>query len=143
MKGIYHNTASVIIAGAAAGVAVVTGDLAYLDAAAGALFGIFAGPDQDQLTINKAEWAVVKYLPVGGWLWLALWDLYARAIPHRSPVSHFPIIGTAGRALYLAALWLLAAWWQQYDTALVLQIPPGFFVGWAVSDAAHFVMDLF
>jgi uncharacterized metal-binding protein len=33
-----------------------------------------------------------------------LWLPYQRAIPHRSPVSHWPILGTAGRLVYVAVL---------------------------------------
>ena len=36
--------------------------------------------------------------------WLNSWWLYRDAMPHRSMWSHGPIIGTAGRLIYLAAL---------------------------------------
>lgn len=38
------------------------------------------------------------------WLLRFIWWLYMRLIPHRSPLSHWPIIGTLGRLLYLGLI---------------------------------------
>jgi uncharacterized metal-binding protein len=124
----------------------VGGDGAALAAGAGCAAGVLLTPDLDQLTINKGEWAVVKYLPVIGWGWLALFDLYARALPHRSPLSHWPLVGTAGRLAYLA-LWGWLAWLALGRPPLTVSAEALRLLAWAaaglaVSDALHWAMDV-
>jgi len=117
-----------------------------LCAAGGCLLGIFVNPDLDQLTIERAEWRIIKWLPVIGWAWLMLWDIYARVCKHRGVLSHFPIIGTVGRVLYLE-LWDLAFWLARDQPAPVMVTPQqmrcalGAFIGLAVSDCLHWLMD--
>jgi uncharacterized metal-binding protein len=60
--------------------------------------GMF-GPDLDIHSNQSIRW---------GWLaWI--WQPYRQAIPHRSMLSHGPIIGTLIRLGYLG-LWLLLGW---------------------------------
>jgi uncharacterized metal-binding protein len=49
-----------------------------------------------------------------------IWYPYQRLIPHRSPVSHWPILGTVGRLTYLAVLALPAILIADYDVAPIL-----------------------
>lgn len=62
--------------------------------AAGAYAGLWVNPDLDLKGNARARWRKLGL----GWLWIP----YDRLIRHRSPLSHGPIIGTAGRLAYLA-----------------------------------------
>jgi uncharacterized metal-binding protein len=75
----------------------------------GCLLGTVLTPDLDQIGISKNEWDMVKKLGPLGFLWCALWWPYAASIRHRSPISHLPLLGTAIRLVYCAAL-LITAW---------------------------------
>jgi uncharacterized metal-binding protein len=82
--------------------------------AGGCLAGLVIDPDLDMRHFTYAEDVVRS--SVGGLLagvWYGLWWPYTRLIPrHRHPLSHFPIVGTLGRVLYLllvfGLLWYLA-----------------------------------
>ena len=71
----------------------------------GCLTGLIIDPDLDIENITRSEWQVIKRFWIFGMLWVVFWYPYARAIPHRSPLSHWPLIGTAGRVFYLL-LWV-------------------------------------
>jgi len=147
MNGKAHATASVAAAiPTGMIVAVILGPDVGLCATAGCLAGVFVTPDLDQLSVSRSEWNIIKRLPCIGWGWLALWDAYARIIPHRSIWSHLPILGTAGRLAYLEAL--DCAWWLLRGmpdpvpvTAAQMRYAAGVFIGLAVSDTMHWVMD--
>lgn len=114
-------------------------------AGAGCFSGIPLTPDLDQLSISRSEWKIVRWLPVFGWAWLAIWDPYARLIKHRSPLSHWPGIGTAGRLAYLRgwiALWNLMAEHTFCPEQLPLFVSLPWIAGLAVSDTLHFVFDI-
>lgn len=79
---------------------------------AGSLFisGYFLSPDLDTRSIPFKRWGVLRYL----------WEPYRVLIPHRSPLSHGPFIGTLIRLIYLGAwicifsiptLWLTHFFW--------------------------------
>jgi uncharacterized metal-binding protein len=68
-------------------------------AAAFLVGGLWLSPDLDTRSNATRRWGVL------GWLW---WP-YRRWLPHRSPLSHSPLVGSAGRLLYLALLLGLAA----------------------------------
>ena len=143
-SGKAHAMASLIAAMPTAGVAgIMFGPGAGLGAAAGCLAGIFCGPDQDQQTLVKGEWWIVRYVPVVGWQWMSLWDIYARLIPHRHWLSHFPIVGTALRLAYMAGVGSLI--WLALHRPPLPCVPPGFLhgfaLGLAVSDSMHWCMD--
>ena len=78
-----------------------------------------------------------------------LWQLYlfpyAKIIPHRSFLSHAPVIGTLLRIGYLCLPPLLLALALDVDLPAVSIIAwwlAGWtFVGLAVSDTAHWIMD--
>jgi uncharacterized metal-binding protein len=58
--------------------------------------GLMFGPDLDIHSNQSVRW---------GWLrWM--WQPYRRAIPHRSALSHGPVIGTVCRLLYVG-LWII------------------------------------
>lgn len=59
--------------------------------------GLLLSPDLDTRSNATRRWGPLK------WLW---WP-YRRFLSHRSLISHTPVIGTAGRLLYLSVLLLL------------------------------------
>jgi uncharacterized metal-binding protein len=98
--------------GPALGVAgVVSAGLGFL------LGGLWLSPDLDTRSNATRRWGLLR------WLW---WP-YRKVLPHRSLFSHSPLLGTAVRLAYLAAL-LLAG-----SVALSpLGAPaPSVWIGWA------------
>ena len=62
---------------------------------AGYLFGaLMLGPDLDTRSIHYKRWGVLR------WIWIP----YRGSLRHRSPVSHWPIVGTVVRVIYVL-LW--------------------------------------
>ena len=150
-----HGTVTAILAtaGGLLGTAL-TGNLAAAAvAAAGCLFGLVCDPDLDQPGITQAEGRLLRKMWVLGVVWFAVWYPYGKAIPHRHPLSHWPIVGTVGRLLYLSLVGLLIYWvigGLSPDAAhwVALQVGriPGEFIRWfvfglAVSDTAHWLFD--
>lgn len=91
--------------------------------AAGCMFGLVLTPDLDvdqwtrshTLVRRSAGWLV-------GSLWYLFWWPYARLIPHRSPLSHTPVVGTLLRLMYILALPAMGWWLLASSTAIPL--PP-------------------
>ena len=119
----------------------------------GCLAGVILSPDLDISSRTRSEYLVYRYMGrFPGALWFAFWWLYARLIPHRSPLSHWPIIGTMGRFLYVylfgGFLWYGAAWLITGTGAWIpmfqwLQTPTFAWalVGLSLADTLHFFMD--
>jgi uncharacterized metal-binding protein len=108
----------------------------------GCLAGILLTPDLDQETISSSEYSLIKYTLGLGFLWAMLWYPYARLCRHRSPLSHWPVLGTAGRLLYIClplAAYQYFTGWQMPKQWLPLL--PFAVAGLALSDALHFVFD--
>jgi uncharacterized metal-binding protein len=94
-----HDTSCLAVAGLLAVGGLVKGRESFY-MAAGAALGMFVHPDWDYAEIRGvvAELGPFKYLV----------RPYGLAIPHRSFLSHGPLIGTAGRLVYIfLPLWLL------------------------------------
>lgn len=67
-------------------------------ASAGVLFGgLMLSPDLDIKSKPWRRWGLLRFL----------WTPYQKVVPHRSVLSHSPLIGTAGRLIYLAIPTLL------------------------------------
>ena len=69
-------------------------------AAAFLIGGLWLSPDLDTRSNATRRWGPLALL----------WWPYRRWLPHRSFLSHSPLVGTAGRLLYLAALAALGSW---------------------------------
>lgn len=147
--GKVHNWTSVVLSvptGIATGIAA-SDPVVGLGALLGCLLGMILTPDLDQVAISFSEWGMVKKLGPLGFFWMGLWYFYARAIPHRSPLSHLPILGTAIRVVYTASL--LVAAWAILGRPILPPMPVwgwafllGGFEGLVVSDTGHFLLDL-
>lgn len=110
---------------------------------AGYTLGRWIDPDLDQFGITSAEWRAVRELRFLGVLIAMYFMPYAYLVPHRSFISHAPVIGTAIRLVYMAAPWIALA-------ILLQWIPPdwfisgtvGLFAGLALSDGFHWAADV-
>jgi uncharacterized metal-binding protein len=146
-SGRVHAACSLALAALSFGVvASVSDDFGAATAcASGCLLGILLTPDLDQEGLSFSEQTLIKATLGLGYLWLMLWYPYAKLIKHRSPLSHFPILGTAGRLLYLFIVAAIPAYFGYR-----LQAPPDHWwpiLGWivagiALSDAGHWIFDL-
>jgi uncharacterized metal-binding protein len=154
-SGKAHATASAFLTLPAALLAVgLGGD--WFDATAcavGAFAGILLSPDLDVDNPILSNYFMSKYLGcLGGAAWFAFWRPYAWFIPHRSPFSHWPVLGTLGRLLYMvllsAPIWFLITLFL-FGSGESLPTPSPALqqgLGWAVlglmlSDTAHYAMD--
>ncbi len=113
--------------------------------ALGCLAGIFLTPDLDQETRSRSEGILIRASLGLGYGWLVLWYPYAKLIKHRSPLSHFPIVGTLGRLLYLALWGCIPAYLGFHFRSPPPQI--WLLLEWAVaglalSDLGHYIFDL-
>ena len=110
-SGKVHNTVTVTAA-TATGIALYLTTtmpvIAILAVVVGCLMGIYLTPDLDMPTYNRTENKLRKSkfppLAILGQLYILYWLPYSWAIPHRSPVSHAPILGTVIRILYILAV---------------------------------------
>jgi len=71
---------------------------------AGCLTGILISPDLDIDKGNVSDTLIRKIFPPAQWIWRILWTPYAKLISHRSPISHFPFLGTLFRIGYIFLL---------------------------------------
>jgi uncharacterized metal-binding protein len=116
---------------------------AALAFAGGCLAGVLITPDLDVDEPTRSHYVVGKtfgLLPFV--IWRLLWLPYGKLIGHRAFISHFPIVGTSVRLLYLAAAWMilralfglaapLAPWWLPHAVT-----------GLLVSDTLHWLADV-
>jgi len=111
----------------------------------GCLSGIALTPDLDQEGLSNSEYWLIKWTMGLGFLWTMLWYPYARLCKHRSLLSHFPVLSTAGRLLYLAifpAVAIAFGWTPPSPDWLVYQSPALWAIGGlVVSDVAHWALD--
>ena len=135
-SGRTHAVATVITAG-------VAGPLLYLYAGSniaasaavsiGCAAGLLLTPDLDvqtgslSFTLMRRSLRGLKGIgAVLAFFWQWFWQPYARLIPrHRHPLSHFPVIGTAGRLIYLilvagALYWMAQSLWLFTGSILLL-----------------------
>ena len=125
--------------------------------AIGSLVGILVSPDLDVDAGNVSNTLIKQkvglYADMG---WRGLWYQYSASIKHGSPLSHFPIIGTLGRVIYLFGFlivlpymlaemlvpgawnfWYEVGWWQE-----LLVKNYKFILGLMGSDLIHYFLDI-
>jgi uncharacterized metal-binding protein len=166
--GFYHDRITLVLAplsALACAVAFAALGLAWPLAAglglAGGLAALFINPDLDQVGVSSAEMNVTR-IPLVGWLlgalWIGFWFPYAGLVQsvrafgrrgHRSPLSHWPLVGTIGRLAYILAAYTLV----QLVAGLVFFVRlPGlealpievaaFPLALAVADTGHWARDV-
>lgn len=104
----------------------------------------FMNPDLDLNSIGYHSWGPLRII----------WWPYQKALAHRSYLSHFPVISTILRLIYLMWLpviliWLLGSSVQAaaretvFDWWPILGIPLMIFIlGMTLSDAIHTILDV-
>ncbi len=154
-SGEMHVKATVVLAAPAAalalGIGAGLGDA--LMCSAGVLAGIVLSPDLDLDQRTRSEYIVSRYMGrIVGFLWILFWLPYAKLISHRSPLSHWPVLGTMLRIVYILALvspmWLCGSW-LILGSPTGLPMPGAALMGalyWALfglilADTLHYLMD--
>lgn len=116
----------------------------------GSVIGTIVTPDYD-LNANLPH-SILTDIPIFGRLWKGMWRPYQEIVGHRSFFSHFPVVGTGGRALYMGAwislfVWIFSslgygpdvrAFWDSWDK----QFWTAVFIIWCAQDIVHFLLDL-
>lgn len=104
----------------------------------GSISGVLLSPDLDQDGFTKSETIILKRSRVLGWIWFLYWIIYAKLIPHRHWSSHYPIVGTLIRLVYLLPLWvfLFGSLHLKFSPDLLLWV-----AGLMFSDLGHFLRD--
>jgi len=119
---------------------------------AGCFTGIFLTPDLDVEEGSISMYHVRRFGGNAGnllsTLWLYYWLPYAKLIPHRDWRSHFPIISTIIRLLYLFCVPLILYLvineqdgMNQIHSILTSKFFIFFFIGLCFSDTLHYVAD--
>lgn len=119
----------------------------------GMIIGIFANPDVRDIENSTYITYVIEKVPIVGkilsWAFECFWFPLARAVPHRSKLSHWPIVGTSVAWFYsLGILAVLALIFTNtpvlvfLDASLVLPSSLGVLIGWCLQDCVHFSMDV-
>ena len=113
----------------------------------GCWLGLFIEPDLDVDHTTMSERRIQDVSFLFGRIYFYIWLPYAKLIPHRSVISHLPILSTTIRYGYIAA-WVLVVplilgffpeikgFALQYQNELMW-----LFIGNCVSDLAHFIFD--
>lgn len=154
MNGRAHLGGNLLVAGAGVAAAAVYTPELLPSVTIGLALGIIGGPDvRDQEHVrNAGEWVVTHTLGrTLGHLWTAYWWPLAKALPHRSRLSHAPLLSTLIALLYLTAppltaYWLLVdtgqGWWQFMASWALQRETLGLYMGWAAQDINHWLLDL-
>jgi uncharacterized metal-binding protein len=110
-------------------------ELGIIATAAHFLGGYWLSPDLDIKSRPFLRWGVLKII----------WLPYQRLIPHRSPLSHAPVLGSLLRLAYLAAwlspLWLVFPDLQRMQWAIDWEKALAFLVGVELSALNHLLLD--
>ena len=155
-SGHIHTKASLLLTGGFIVTSVLTWDISGLSYAAGSLLGVMVTPDCDvdggTVSDKYIRRRLGKVFEKG---WDGLWYFYRRSLKHGGELSHFPLIGTMGRIVYLFAcliivphiasyvvfspswdLWYVIGWywdrlWEGWRVIL----------GLAGADFIHYILD--
>jgi uncharacterized metal-binding protein len=113
---------------------------------AGTLIGLLVTPDLDIDAGNISDTMIRKVFPPAQWLWRILWTPYSKLIPHRSPISHFPFLGTLFRIGYtflLLNLFNLLFSLVSDTVSFVFFWNWSFVLGLCHADVLHYFADIF
>jgi uncharacterized metal-binding protein len=150
-KGTVHAKATVALAAAGAFVTYRFGHPLpqILALSGGTLAGLLLTPDLDidegcisnDIVRHSAGRRVEQ-------LWALFWRPYGLMLPHRSKLSHLPLLGTALRLVYIAILPALIWWFTTFSarTGMLPHLSVPIWVWWAfgglvLADTLHYLMD--
>lgn len=109
---------------------------------AGCLAGLIISPDLDVDMQTSAHSTVRRTLGrLPGLAWRLLWLPYAYLVPHRSWISHAPLISTLIRAGYLYGLAWGIAYLVQHPLPAMPWWLPWAVGGLTVADTLHWLAD--
>ena len=108
--------------------------------ALGSWTGTILSPDLDADHKTFAENSVYRFHWFIGMWFHVFWLPYAICIPHRSDWSHFPILGTALRLLYLWPVWIGPVYLNLVPET-VFPVVVVWVAGLAFSDLLHWFRD--
>lgn len=143
VTGHSHTTATLAVTGLLClAYALRPDEPGALYAAIGSAATLLVNPDLDIENMDRNEHALVKHTFGLGFLWLMLWYPYARVFKHRG-ISHWPVVGTLTRVLYLGVLLTLALMVTGMQVYIedVISIGGCVVVGMMISDCVHWGMD--
>jgi uncharacterized metal-binding protein len=110
-------------------------EMGSIAASAHFLGGLWLSPDLDLISRPYKRWGLLR------WIWIP----YQRIIPHRSPLSHAPVLGSVIRLLYLGVwlspLWLMFPGLSQVQWAVSWNKALAFLVGVELSALNHLLLD--
>lgn len=106
----------------------------------GCLIGLFIHPDLDLGETYSFYLIRKRFGKVAYWIWKMYWFPFCWATPHRHFISHFPVISTFIRVLYLTAPILVFIVIFQPEIDLNTAIMP-VFGGLVLVDSLHWAMD--
>ena len=107
----------------------------------GCLIGLFIHPDLDLGETYSFYLIRKKFGRVAYWIWKMYWFPFCWVTPHRHFISHFPVISTFIRFLYVMAPFLVFVVIFRPIWSINTAILP-VFGGLVVVDALHWLMDL-
>lgn len=156
-SGTVHTKASLLLTGGFLFTAVWALDPSLIQYAVGSLIGVLITPDLDVDRGFSGDRYIRQRVgkPVA-WVWDRVWHFYRRSLKHGGELSHFPIISTLGRIVYLYFLLIVVPhvvtyliFSPQWDIRYVL----GWYweklwVGWRVifglmgADTIHYFLDI-
>lgn len=144
-SGSVHNTATITIGIITTPIMVWKFGLDFGVAyGAGVALGTLLTPDLDQserVMIKPQHIVVDIFGHTVGKAWHLYWYPYGALMPHRSFFSHFPIVGTSIRVLYLLMTFWGICWILGFGI-IVPPIPYEVFIGLCVADAGHYILDI-
>lgn len=124
------------------GLAVGSFPIASPAVSVGILSGLILSPDLD-VDDGFIGLSHLRRFPLVGtslaWIWRAFWWPYSKTVPHRSAISHAPLVGTVLRVGYLS-LPLLAINMMGVPMALPTTFGQ-WFVGLCLADGLHIILD--
>lgn len=109
----------------------------------GCMSGILLTPDLDvdngniSDSIIRNDWGHIPQ-----YLWRLYWTPYAKILKHRSFWSHFPLVSTAIRVIYISLIPILFMYLFGFEFELN-RYWIEWFIGLCVSDFLHYLFDLF
>jgi len=110
----------------------------------GYVIGNYVTPDNDQITVTRSEGDLLRHFGLIGAIFVAYWFPYAYMARwvggHRSFLTHFPVISTLVRLVYLLIpLMIYEREWFRNENFLLGLL--GVWIGLSLSDFLHWILD--
>lgn len=102
----------------------------------------YIDPDLDHRNMTQTEYRAMRELGFVGSLLVAYFMPYGYLLPHRSFMSHSPLISTVIRFIYLFWWLFLLIYWVDL-TVLInnMMLFVGMYLGLSLADLIHIVLD--